>query len=187
MDEEKKELKTEEKKGEKPEKQKKPEAKPVKKGKMKLIFFIIVLVFCGAIGGGYFMYGDVIMKKYLGGQEEGQAEAKQEKDSKKKNGGVGPILALEPFVFNLSGSSAKFARVSLGIEVKDPKIMEEAKKMVPAIRDRTLSVLGTKVPEALMDVGQRNEIKKEIYASLKDLFKNGEELRSVYITDIIVQ
>jgi flagellar basal body-associated protein FliL len=59
--------------------------------------------------------------------------------------------------------------------------------MVPAIRDKALSVLGTKVPEVLMDVNQRNEIKKEIYGSLKDLFKNGEELRSVYITDIIIQ
>lgn len=187
MDEEKKERKAEEKTGEKPEKKKKAEEKPAKKGKMKMIFFLIVMIFCGAIGAGYFMYGDVIMKKYFGGQEEGQIEAKKGEAGKKKDGGVGPILALEPFVFNLSGSAVKFARVSLGIEVKDPKIMEEAKKMVPAIRDRTLSVLGTKVPEALMDVGQRDEIKKEIYSSLKDLFKNGEELRSVYITDIIVQ
>lgn len=187
MDGEQKERKAEEKTEAKPEKIKKAEGKPAKKGKMKMIFLLVVLVFCGAIGGGYFMYGDVIMKKYFGKQQEGQAEAQKGENGKKEKGGVGPMLALEPFVFNLSGNSAKFARVSLGIELKDPKIMEEAKKMVPAIRDRTLSVLGTKVPEVLMDVNKRNEIKKEIYGSLKDLFNNGEELRSVYITDIIVQ
>lgn len=187
MDGEQKEVKAEEKAEAKPEKKKKAEDKPAKKGKMKMIFFLVVLVFCGAAGGSYFLYGDMIMKKYLGGQQEEQAGAQKEEDSKKKKNGVGPILALEPFVFNLSGNSSKFARVSLGIELKDPKVMEEAKKMVPAIRDRSLSVLGTKVPEVLMDVSRRNEIKKEIYSSLKDLFKNGEELRSVYITDIIVQ
>jgi len=185
MDQEQKEQKAEEKTEAKPEKQKKTEGKPIKKGKM--IFLLVVLVFCGAIGGGYFMYGDVIIKKYFGKQQEGQAETQSGENGKKEKGGVGPILALEPFVFNLSGNSARFARVSLGIELKDPKIMEEAKKMVPAIRDKALSVLGTKVPEVLMDVNQRNEIKKEIYGSLKDLFKNGEELRSVYITDIIIQ
>ena len=187
MDEEQKEQKAEEKAETKPEKKKKAEGKPEKKGKMKIVFFLVILVFCGAIGGGYVLYGDTIMKKYFGGQKEGQSEAQKEEDNKKKKDGVGPILALEPFVFNLSGNSARFARVSLGIELKDPKIMEEAKKMVPAIRDKALSVLGTKVPEVLMDVNRRNEIKKEIYGSLKDLFKNGEELRSVYITDIIIQ
>jgi len=187
MDEGQKEQKAEEKAEAKPEKKKKTEGKPEKKGKTKLIFFLVIFVLCGAVAGGYFFYGDMIMKKYFGGHKAGQAQAQKEKEGEKKKDGVGPILALEPFVFNLSGNSARFARVSLGIELKDPKIMEEAKKMVPAIRDKALSVLGTKVPEVLMDVNRRNEIKREIYGSLKDLFKNNEELRSVYITDIIIQ
>ncbi|OPY73264.1 MAG: flagellar basal body-associated protein FliL [Syntrophorhabdus sp. PtaU1.Bin058] len=187
MDEEQKEQKAGENAEEKPEKKRKTEGKPKKKGKAKLIFFILILILCGSVAGGYFLYGDMIMKKYSGGHKERQAEAQKEGEDKKKKDGVGPILALEPFVFNLSGNSAKFARISLGIELQDPKIMEEAKKMVPAIRDKALSVLGTKVPEVLMDVNQRDEIKKEIYNSLKELFKNSEEIRSVYITDIIIQ
>ena len=59
--------------------------------------------------------------------------------------------------------------------------------MVPAIRDRTLSVLGSKGPEVLMDINNRNHLKKELLNAMKTLFKDDAELKSLYITDIIVQ
>jgi len=157
--------------------------KPVKKNsKFKLILIIIFFLIVAGGAGGYFMFG----KKVLAGLVGKQTQAAGKEATAKKEA-VGPILQLEPFVFNLTGNQSRYAKVSLGIEVKDVKAMEETKKMIPLIRDRILFIFGTKAVEVLMDVNQREAIKKEVYASLKGVFKNDEELKAVYITDIIIQ
>jgi flagellar protein FliL len=157
------------------------EGAPKKKGgKLKLIMIIALVVLVGGGAGAYFVFGNQIKARFFGGNAE------PVKETKKKEA-IGPILSLEPFIFNIGGSSGKFAKITLGIEVKDAKVMEEAKKMVPAVRDKALSVLGTKGPEMLMDINNRNNLKKELHGSIKTLFKEDAELKSVYITDIIIQ
>jgi flagellar FliL protein len=157
------------------------EGAPKKKGgKLKLIMIIALVVLVGGGAGTYFVFGNQIKARFFGGN----AEPVQETIKKEA---IGPILSLEPFIFNIGGASGKFAKITLGVEVKDVKVMEEAKKMVPAIRDKALSVLGAKGPEVLMDINQRNNLKQELHGSIKALFKEGNELKSVYITDIIIQ
>jgi flagellar protein FliL len=150
-----------------------------KGGKFRLILLSAMLLVVIAAGAGYVFLGDKLLAKIIPG---GGAPT-----SEKKKQLMGPIIGLEPFVFNISGSSTKFAKVTLGIEVKDPKIQEEAKKMVPAIRDKVLSVLGAKTPEILVDVKQREVLKKEIQGSVTGLFKSGSDIKAVYITDLIIQ
>ncbi len=163
--------------------QKEGKEKPVKKkGKSKLIIIGIFFLIIAGGAGGYFIFGKKLIAGYMGKQDTAEA-----KEVAPKKEGVGPILQLDPFVFNLTGNQSKYAKVSLGIEVKDVKAMEETKKMIPVIRDRILVIFGTKAPEVLMDVNQRGAIKKEVHASLKDIFKNDGELKAVYITDIIIQ
>lgn len=151
-----------------------------KGGKLKLILIIVLVILVGGGAGAYFVFGKQIKARFLGGGTEPVTEPK------KKNS-IGPILSLEPFIFNIGGANGKFAKITLGVEVKDAKVMEEAKKMVPAIRDKTLSILGTKGPEVLMDINSRNNLKKELHSGIKALFKEDSELRSIYITDIIIQ
>lgn len=181
-----------------------------KKGKPKFILYILIAVIVAGLGAGYYFFGSKLVQKYLkkqpvaeeqdagngedaeGGAEEdedpGEGEKKEGvKDLKEAKKTVGPILALDPFVFNMSGNQSKYAKVTLGIECKDPKVMEEVKKMTPVVRDKILSILGTKTPEALMDVTKRDALKNEIRSSLKVLFKEEDELQAVYITDIIIQ
>jgi flagellar FliL protein len=156
------------------------EGTPKKKGgKLKLIMIIALVVFVGGGAGAYFVFGNQIKARFFGGAEQTQETKKKE--------ALGPILSLEPFIFNIGGNSGKFAKITLGVEVKDAKVMEEAKKMVPAIRDKALSVLGAKGPEVLMDINNRNSLKQELHGSIKTLFKEWTELKSVYITDIIIQ
>ncbi len=163
-----------------------------KKNLLKLIILVVlVLVLAGGGAAGYFLYGKQIMEKYLhkkppeGTEQTDQAEQKEATEKKKE--AVGPILSLEPFIFNMTGNQSKYAKVTLGVEFKDPKTVEEAKKMMPAIRDRILSIFGTKAPEVLMDVNQRSTIKEEIQKTLRALFQDEADLRAVYITDIIIQ
>jgi flagellar basal body-associated protein FliL len=153
-----------------------------KKGKFRIILLIAFLALSVCAAGAYFFFGDKIMQKYFD-KHEGTAEHKTQKKEKL----VGPILSFEPFLFNISGSSSRFAKVSIGIELKDAKVLEEAKKMVPIARDKVLSVLSTKGPEMLMDVKNRNAIKQELYTAMKGMFKDQDDLTAIYITDIIIQ
>jgi flagellar FliL protein len=157
------------------------EGAPRKKGgKLKLIMIIVLVVLVGGGAGAYFVFGNQIKARFFGGAAEQTQEVK-------KKEAMGPILSLDPFIFNIGGSSGKFAKITLGVEVKDAKVMEEAKKMVPAIRDKVLSVLGAKGPEVLMDINNRNSLKQELQNGIKTIFKDDGELKSVYITDIIIQ
>ena len=47
-------------------------------------------------------------------------------------------------------------------------------------------VLSAKSAEELIDVTKRDSIKIELQNRLKDVFKEKEDLESVYITDIII-
>lgn len=155
---------------------------PKKKSKLKLIILVVVpLVLIIGAGAAVYLFGDTLLKGYLPGILGGK-----EAEVKKKEVAVGPILTLEPFIFNLSGNTARFAKVSVAVGVKDAKVLEEAKKLVPVLRDRALVVLAGKTGDVLIDVASRDTIKKELYESLKGLFKTGDELQSVYITDIII-
>ena len=153
-----------------------------------IIVVLLVVVIAGGGTAGYLFYGKQIMQKYLNKKTpESMEQAEQTEQTENKKEDVGPILSLEPFIFNMSSNESKYAKVTLGVEFKDLKVMEEAKKMTPALRDRILSILGTKASEVLMDVNQRSAIKEEIQKNLRTLFKDDAELRAVYITDIIIQ
>jgi flagellar protein FliL len=160
-----------------------------KKNLLKIIIVVLlVVVIAGGGTAGYLFYGKQIMQKYLNKKTpESMEQAEQTEQTENKKEDVGPILSLEPFIFNMSSNESKYAKVTLGVEFKDLKVMEEAKKMTPALRDRILSILGTKASEVLMDVNQRSAIKEEIQKNLRTLFKDDAELRAVYITDIIIQ
>ncbi len=153
---------------------------PRKKNGFRLALIIAFLLITTAGASAYFVVGKKYIADFLG-KKPGLAAAVVKKDA------VGPILQLDPFVFNLTGNQSKYAKISLGVEVKDIRTMEDAKKIVPVIRDRVLFIFGSKGPEILMDVNQREALKKEVHANLKSIFKDEDELKAVYITDIIIQ
>jgi flagellar protein FliL len=155
-----------------------------KGGKGKIIVIAVLVLLLGGGGAGGYVFRDKIpyVNKYFG-----KHEAEAEESGKKKKAEVGPILPLDPFVFNLSGSQTKFAKISVAVEMKDAKVMEQAKKMIPVIRDGVLAVVGSKNPEALLDVPGRDKLKKEIQDNLKTVFNVENGVSAVYITDIVIQ
>ncbi|MCX7965494.1 MAG: flagellar basal body-associated FliL family protein [Syntrophorhabdaceae bacterium] len=154
-----------------------------KKGKFKIIFIIAFCVICLGIAGTYFLYGNVLMEKFLGTE----TPEEEKKMKKKAELPTGPIMSMEPFLFNISNAPGRYAKISIGIQFKDKKAMEEAQKITPALRDKILTILGSKKLEVLMDVGSRDEIRKEIYSSLKGFFKKENDIAAIYITDIMIQ
>lgn len=152
------------------------------KKKKPKIFLILILAFVllgGGLGLAYHFYG----QKFFGPKDE-KNEVKQEKKGEAK---IGPILTLDPFLLNLSGSITRYAKVSVSIELNDAKSIDYAKKVTPAMRDRIIQVLGSKKPEELLDVKERETLKTEIAEKIKDLFSDASSVKAVYITDVVVQ
>ncbi len=153
-------------------------APPEKKKKGSLKFLVIGLVAAGlALGAGYYFYGKTLLVRHAQKQQVGKEPEKVE---------IGPILALEPFIINVSGDSQRFVKISVAMELKNEKAAEHTKKMTPVIRDVVLSVLGTKRPEVFMDVNGRAAMKKELFDGVNRLIPDSG-IKAVYITDIIMQ
>jgi flagellar basal body-associated protein FliL len=153
-----------------------------KKKPRRFLLFLIPMLLIATAAGAYFFYGDEIMQ----GVVTRHLTKKGVTVVPDKETAAGPILALEPFIFNLAGNSSRFAKVTLALGVRDSKVFEDSKRMVPVLRDKALSVLSAKSAEMLIDVNNRESIKKELHENLKGLFKDKNELQSVYITDIII-
>jgi flagellar FliL protein len=152
------------------------------KGKLILIVVVVLVLMSGVAGAYVFRSSIPYLNHYFPKQGENDHQ-----ESTKKKAHPGPILPLDPFIFNLGGSQTKFAKVSIAVEMVDAKVMERAKGMIPVIRDGVLSVLGSKSPESLLEITQRDKIKKEIHDSLKALFPVDNSVQAVYITDLVIQ
>jgi flagellar FliL protein len=161
------------------------EEPPPKKKKTKLILVLVLLILllAGGGAGAYFFLGDLILEHYIASRPLAKKAAAVET---KKGSSGGPILTLDPFIFNLAGNSSRFAKVSLAVSLQNAKAFEEAKKIVPVLRDKALMVLSGKSAEELTDVSKRDSIKVDLQKGLKEAFKEKEDLESVYITDIII-
>ncbi len=161
------------------------EPPPKKKSKLMLVLLLLI-VLAGGGAAAYYFFGERVLERFVT-SGAGRSLAKKAADAEQKKGNSGgPILTLDPFIFNLAGNSTRFAKVSLAVGLQNAKAFEEAKKMVPVLRDKALMVLSAKSAEELIDVGKRGPIKAELQNSLKELFKEKEDLESVYITDIII-
>ncbi len=162
------------------------QAEPKKKRSKATLLLVVVMLLAACAAGAYFFYGDQLADRFGAGHANRQPAKKEALVDDRKGGAGGPILTLEPFIFNLAGNNAKFAKVSLAVQLQDSRAFEDAKKIVPVLRDKALSVLSAKSAEQLIDVGNRDSIKKELHEGLKDLFKKSDDLNAVYITDIII-
>jgi flagellar protein FliL len=147
-----------------------------KGGPLKLIIIAFLVLVVGG-GAGYFFYGRTLIAKY----QHKEGAVKEEKKVE-----VGPTLALEPFIINVSGNTSRYVKISVAIEVANEKAIEHTKKMTPVIRDRMLTVLGSKSPETFLDTNGKNTIKKELADAVSVLFEK-KVFKGVYITDIIMQ
>jgi len=192
MAKEKDDMEREEKADAEKDREEKPKAAredvPPKKKKSKILILLILVIVLGGTGAAaYLFFGDRILESVIKNSKTGRDITKKAAatETKKGNSG-GPILTLEPFIFNLAGQNSRFAKVSLAVGLQNPKAFEEAKKIVPVLRDKALMVLSAKSVEELIDVNKRDSIKLELQNILKEVFKEKEDLESVYITDIII-
>lgn len=145
------------------------EAPPRKKGKMKLILFIVLPILL--LGGGFFGY--LILS-------EDSAPAKAEHQEK-------ALMPLEPFLVNLADKDARrYLKVKIDLEVDNEKAAKELEKSLPRIRDQLIFLLSSKSYPDIATPEGKLQLKKDIVARLHAL-PTGKKISAAYFTEFVAQ
>jgi flagellar FliL protein len=148
-----------------------------------IIIAAVSLVVLAVIGGGFFMLWQKLST--LDSSREGSESGKHEE--KKEQGGMGQIFSLEPFIVNLSDQGGKrYLRITMGLELGDPKYAEELTKRLPQIRDSILMILPTRKVDELQSSEGKNSLRTEIQTSLNGLLAK-EAVKKIYFTEFVIQ
>ncbi len=143
-----------------------PEQIPVPaRGKKKLLILssialAVVLVLAG--GTIWFFKHRAAVAATATGEDEGQP-ANHAPVGKEKSHTPPIFVPLEPFVVNLADKDVeRYAQIGLTLEVEDPKVAEEMKVYMPAIRDAILMILAHKTSAELLDRAGKEALATEI-------------------------
>jgi len=151
-------------------------AAPAKGGKKKLIIIIVaVLLLLVLGGGGAFM---MLKKKPAEDEEEGGGDghAKTSSHAKAKDDHAAPppptlrdpkhpptFVPLDPFTVNLADKdSERYAQIGVTLEIDDPKLGEQLKVYMPAIRNNVLMVLSNKTAAQLLSREGKEKLARNI-------------------------
>jgi flagellar FliL protein len=148
-----------------------------KGGKKKLIIIgaAVAVLLAGGGGGAFYMMKKKAAEEAAAaaeadGGEEVDAHAKPGKKAapahdKKKDDHAGPpaFVPLDPFTVNLTDRDVdRFAQIGINLQVDDPKVAEEMKGYMPAIRNAILLILSHKSSEQLLSLEGKEKLAEEI-------------------------
>lgn len=155
----------------------KEEVQPQKKGKKKLLIFIILgfLIIGIASAGVFFILG----KK---GEEDKAAHGKKAKEHTQVF-----YVDFEPIIVNLLDPTGKrYLQVRLTLEIPNQKLEEEIRKKEAVIKDTIITVLSGKTVEEVIVPEAKDKIKQELLTKINEVL--GEEVvTNIYITQYIVE
>lgn len=138
---------------------------PARGKKKLLILSAIALAIALAIAGGavwFFKHRAAAEAAAAAGDDEGLG-AHHAAAAKEKPHAPPVFVALEPFVVNLADKDAeRYAQIGLTLELEDPKVAEEMKLYMPAIRDAILMILAHKTSAELLDRAGKEALAAEI-------------------------
>lgn len=123
---------------------------------------------------------------------EGEAEATEKHAEPrhaagKKGGGVGPTVKLPEFVVHLRNPEAeRYARMSFELEIGSEEEKADLSAAMPRVREVFISYLSDRTVEDLRGSEGIDRTKKELLARLEKEVSSAP-VRSIYITDIVVQ
>jgi flagellar FliL protein len=146
------------------------EAPPKGKKKLVIIIAAVAVLLLGGGGGAFFM-----MKKKADAEaaaaEEGEAEehaepakkAKKPEAKKEEHKGPPTFVPLDPFIVNLADKDAdRYAQVGINLQLDDPKVGDEMKGYMPAVRNAVLLILSHKTSDELLTPEGKEKLAEEI-------------------------
>ena len=151
------------------------------KGKVMMMAVGGLLVGAAA---GFLGIGPILAKNKAAAPAKVEAKAESKDGEKGAGGAVWPI---ENLVLNPAGSNgSRFLMVNATFELKDEAAKEAAKDKEAEARDIILALLGKKTLDELSDIGQREQIKKEVLAAVAPIFPKGI-VTKVFFPQFVIQ
>jgi flagellar protein FliL len=138
------------------------DAKTPAKGKKKLIVIGAVVAVLLAAGAGFM----VMKKKASDAEAEDDGHATAVAAVKHDPKAVPTFVPLDPFTVNLADRNAeRYAQVGVTLELLDPKMVDQIKNYMPAIRNNVLMAIADRTAAELLDregkTALAEKIKKE--------------------------
>lgn len=134
---------------------------------------------------GFLGIGPIVAKNKAAAPAKVEAKADSKGEGEKGAGGA--VWPLENLVLNPAGSNgSRFLMVNATFELKDEAAKESAKDKEAEARDIILALLGKKTLEQLSDIGQREQIKKEVLAAVAPIFPKGV-VTKVFFPQFVIQ
>ncbi|WP_423601181.1 flagellar basal body-associated FliL family protein [Roseateles sp. MS654] len=128
-------------------------------GKKKLIIIVAIVLVVVMVGVGALL---MMKKKSHAEDEEGAGEEKPAA-AHVKPGTPPTFVPLDPFTVNLADKEVdRFAQVGITLEVADPKVADQLKAYMPAIRNNVLLVLSHKTSAELLSPEGKEKLAREI-------------------------
>ena len=168
------------------------EAVPSKR-KLPLIVGLVVAGVAAGGAVGVLVAGPVFAKKYVASAISSTAEAPAASGSHASKeadaGGAEAVsFAIDNLVLNPAGANgSRFLLASVSLRLNSAAVKEALALREAEARDAILRVLGTKAVEELIDVNNRERLKKEIAALVNGMFPGPKVVQGVYFSQFVIQ
>lgn len=169
-----------------------PAAAPAK-SKLPLIAGLVVAGIAAGGAVGVLIAGPALSRKYdapattasAAAPAEGGAHGGKEGEAK---GSEAVAYAIDNLVLNPAGSGGgRFLLVSVSLRLTSAAAKEALVLRDAEARDAILRVLGTKPVEELIEVVNREKIKKEIAQIVNGMFPGPKAVQGVYFSQFVIQ
>jgi len=146
-----------------------------------IIAGVAVLVL-GVIAGGFFM-----LWTKLSSLDKPQEAGAVQPETQAQKPSIGPVFPLDSFIVNLSDQGGKrYLRVTMTLELSDPKIAEQLTPRLPQVRDAILMILPNKKVEELQTTEGKHALRTELMAKLNEMAGNGS-VKNIFFTEFVIQ
>jgi flagellar FliL protein len=160
-----------------------PATEQVPETKSKMVLFIILGVSILVLGGGgFFAYKTFLAPKPAAEEAAGHEEAKKEDAPV-----IGEMLAMEPFVVNLTDPRGKrYLKVKIELELENKEAVDKATKATPKLRHNVINVLTSLGFEEVMTPEGKIRVNDELLERFNEILKP-DHIKNIYFTEFVVQ
>jgi flagellar FliL protein len=119
-------------------------------------------------------------------QQDVKTEKKKSSKKSTDHLAIGPMYPMAQFVVNLlSESGNRFLKVSIDLELSDPKLqpMDHKKSL---IRDIIIRTFSSKTFEEISTLKGKDKLKDEVLDKINENLSDGQ-VKNIYFTDFVVQ
>jgi len=156
-------------------------------GKLKMVALPLIVAIIS-----YVVITKVVSPKLEGAKVElekkKKVEMKEEQPGEKpKADMIGQIYAIADIIVNPAGSHGeRFVKVSISLEMDEPKLGQELTKRDVQLRDILIGIFTSKTVEEVTNPAKRENLREEVRGKINSPLVSGK-IKNVYFTDLVIQ